>query len=66
MMAFSRVGLFEPKRVPTMKLIPLAAAYVGYIVLCNLSLNVNTVGFYQVRSVEVGNGLAAFKARILA
>jgi solute carrier family 35 protein E3 len=50
MYVFSRIlNMFEPKRFPTFKILPLALAYVGYIVLCNLSLNVNTVGFYQVR-----------------
>lgn len=35
------------------KLIPLAAAYVGYIVLCNLNLNLNPVGFYQIMKIAV-------------
>jgi hypothetical protein len=41
-------GIFQYKKLPQLQLLPLAAAYVGYIVLCNLSLNINTVGFYQV------------------
>jgi hypothetical protein len=49
MVVFARAGMFEVKKLPARKLIPLAAAYVAYIVLCNLSLNINTVGFYQVR-----------------
>lgn len=48
MRLFLRAGLFQYKQLPQLKLLPLAAAYVGYIVLCNLSLNINTVGFYQV------------------
>lgn len=56
MRLFLRAGLFQYKKLPQMQLLPLAAAYVGYIVLCNLSLNVNTVGFYQV--MKVGCSLA--------
>ncbi len=48
MLVLARVGMFEIKAIPQAKLAQLAAAYVGYIVLCNLSLKVNTVGFYQV------------------
>lgn len=46
--------LFEPKVVPRLKLLPLAAAYVGYIVLCNLNLNINPVGFYQITKIAGG------------
>lgn len=48
MLVMARLGVFETKRLPQRALMQLAAAYVGYIVLCNLSLKVNTVGFYQV------------------
>jgi hypothetical protein len=51
MIIMSRMGFFESKRLPTGSLMQLAAAYVGYIVLCNLSLKVNTVGFYQVMKI---------------
>jgi len=43
-------GFFQPKSIPAAKLIPLAMGFVGYIVLCNVSLNINSVGFYQVRA----------------
>lgn len=33
------------------QLLPLAAAYVAYIVLCNLNLNINPVGFYQITKI---------------
>ncbi|KAG1659537.1 hypothetical protein FOA52_016160 [Chlamydomonas sp. UWO 241] len=49
----SRLGVFERKRLPGGSLLQLATAYVGYIVLCNLSLKVNTVGFYQVMKIAV-------------
>jgi len=42
-------GFFQPKSIPASKLIPLAMGFVGYIVLCNVSLNINSVGFYQAR-----------------
>ena len=43
--------MFEAKEVPRLKLLPLAAAYVGYIVLCNLNLNINPIGFYQISKI---------------
>lgn len=43
--------MFEPKVASRMKLLPLAAAYVAYIVLCNLNLNINPVGFYQITKI---------------
>ena len=49
MLVLAKMGYFEVKQIPQARLTQLAAAYVGYIVLCNLSLKVNTVGFYQVR-----------------
>lgn len=52
MRLFLMAGVFQYKKLPQRALAPLAAAYVGYIVLCNLSLNVNTVGFYQVMKVR--------------
>jgi solute carrier family 35 protein E3 len=48
MRVFAASGWFTVKPIPQPKLVTLALAYVAYIVLCNLSLKVNTVGFYQV------------------
>eukprot|EP00879_Flechtneria_rotunda_P019748 GHRR01020752.1.p1 GENE.GHRR01020752.1~~GHRR01020752.1.p1 ORF type:complete len:315 (+),score=67.90 GHRR01020752.1:650-1594(+) len=53
MRLFLKAGMFIQKQVQPRQVFPLAAAYVGYIVLCNLSLNVNTVGFYQVMKIAV-------------
>eukprot|EP00798_Chlamydomonas_sp_ICE-L_P016182 gene16182-22343_t len=53
MSLFSHFGVFERKYIEQRKLAQLAASYVGYIVLCNLSLNINTVGFYQVMKIAV-------------
>ncbi len=54
MRVFASCGMFGVKAIPQRRLVPLAAAYVAYIVLCNLSLKVNTVGFYQVRVPREG------------
>lgn len=53
MQLFLRFGVFEQKQVAKQKLLSLAAAYVGYIVLCNLNLNLNPVGFYQISKIAV-------------
>ena len=53
MQLFLRFGVFEEKKVQRTKLVSLAAAYVGYIVLCNLNLNINPVGFYQISKIAV-------------
>ena len=37
--------------VCNLQVLPLAAAYVGYVVLNNLSLKLNTVGFYQISKI---------------
>ncbi|KAL4522613.1 hypothetical protein Ndes2526B_g01039 [Nannochloris sp. 'desiccata'] len=62
MQGFLRSGLFEPKIVQKRKLLPLAAAYVGYIVLCNLNLNINPVGFYQITKIAVAPAVLAIDA----
>ncbi len=48
MRMFAFYGAFTAKPLPTRAMAPLAAAYVGYIVLCNLNLKINSVSFYQV------------------
>ncbi|GLI68535.1 hypothetical protein VaNZ11_012975 [Volvox africanus] len=53
MRVFAAGGMFPVKPIAQSRLVPLAAAYVAYIVLCNLSLKVNTVGFYQVMKIAV-------------
>ena len=46
-----RFGLFEYKAVELRKIVPLCVAFCGFVVLTNLSLVFNTVGFYQVMKV---------------
>lgn len=53
MRLFLMAGMFQHKPLRQLQVLPLAGAYVGYIVLCNLSLKVNTVGFYQVMKIAV-------------
>ena len=53
MRVFCRFGMFERKVIPTSKLVSLAGAFVAYIVCCNLNLNYNTIGFYQISKIAV-------------
>ena len=43
-----QAGFFEPKTLPWRSLVDLTLSYVGYIVLGNLSIKLNPVGFYQI------------------
>lgn len=47
----SKAGLFEIKRLPIAQVSKLAAFNMGFICLTNLSLQHNSVGFYQVMKV---------------
>lgn len=49
----SRAGLIVPKRLPRRAVIALAGAFTGYIVLSNISLAANTVGFYQLTKIAI-------------
>jgi solute carrier family 35 protein E3 len=48
----AKVGFFTSKPFTPVSVAPLAFGYVGYIILNNLSLNLNTVGFYQILKVR--------------
>ncbi|GIL90469.1 hypothetical protein Vretifemale_18118 [Volvox reticuliferus] len=61
MRVFAAMGMFPAKSIAQNRLVPLAAAYVAYIVLCNLSLKVNTVGFYQVMKIAVAPTVIALE-----
>lgn len=43
---------------------PLAAAFVGYVVFWNLSLQMNSVGFYQLSKIMVLPTVAALEVGI--
>lgn len=62
MQLFLRFGLFEERNVQKSRLFSLAAAYVGYIVLCNLNLNINPVGFYQISKIAVAPAVLLINA----
>lgn len=49
----SKFGVFEPRRLPLMRILPLSAAYVGFIVSNNISIQINTVGFYQIMKIAI-------------
>jgi len=53
MRIFCRFGMFDRKVIPVTRVISLAAAFVAYIVCCNLNLNFNTIGFYQISKIAV-------------
>ncbi|KAF8062003.1 slc35e3 [Scenedesmus sp. PABB004] len=53
MAAMTRGGLFTPKRLPLRRTLPVAAAYVGFVVFNNLSIQVNPVGFYQISKIAI-------------
>ena len=59
MKLFAYMGLYEPKRLPKLSIAPLAASFVGYIVLNNLNLQMNTVGFYQISKIAVAPAVRA-------
>jgi solute carrier family 35 protein E3 len=54
-------GAFQVKSVTIRQVVPLAAAFVAYIVLGNLSLQLNTVGFYQIMKVAVAPTVVAME-----
>ena len=67
MKVFAYFGMYEKKKLPKMSIASLAAAYVGYIVLNNLNLQMNTVGFYQkgfMRALQLSPDHAAMSHRI--
>eukprot|EP00760_Papus_ankaliazontas_P024474 PhM_4_TR2339/c0_g1_i1/m.50078/K15285/SLC35E3; solute carrier family 35, member E3 len=45
------MGLFERKKVEITRVLPLCASFCGFVVLTNLSLVHNSVGFYQLMKV---------------
>lgn len=48
---FRKCGAAEGgKRIARRHLLTLSASFVGYVVLCNLNLRINPIGFYQVRA----------------
>lgn len=46
-----QIGLFTPKRAPLAHVLPLCISFCGFVVLTNLSLQYNSVGFYQIAKI---------------
>ena len=44
------------------QILPLAAAFVGYIVFWNLSLQLNSVGFYQLSKILIAPAIIILEA----
>ncbi|KAF8065848.1 slc35e3 [Scenedesmus sp. PABB004] len=53
MVGMAAAGIFEVRRVPLARSLPVATVYVGTIVLNNLSIQLNTVGFYQISKIAI-------------
>lgn len=53
MVAMAAAGMFQVKKLPWQKSAQVAAAYVGFIVFNNLSIQYNTVGFYQISKIMI-------------
>ena len=51
LLACNALGMFTIKLVPIRKVIPLCLAFVGFVVFNNLSLQYNSIGFYQLMKV---------------
>jgi solute carrier family 35 protein E3 len=45
-----------------LQILPLAAAFVGYIVFWNLSLQLNSVGFYQLSKILIAPAIIILEA----
>lgn len=65
MALFARAGLFTRKRLSAAALLPFALAYVAYVVLNNLSLQMNPVGFYQICKIAIAPCVLALEVAAL-
>lgn len=60
------VGVFEKKALPLRETAKLAAGSMGFVVLTNLSLQHNSVGFYQVMKVMTTPTVVVIEALVYA
>lgn len=65
MRVLARLGFFESKAIPVLKVLPVAIGFVGSVVLCNMSLAMNSVGFYQIMKVAVSPALVLLELLLL-
>jgi solute carrier family 35, member E3 len=54
--------MFQPKPIAWREVLDLAAAYVAYIVLGNVSIKMNPVGFYQVTKALIAPTILAINS----
>ncbi|KAI8804749.1 triose-phosphate transporter family-domain-containing protein [Cladochytrium replicatum] len=47
----ARFGLYQRKRIPWSQVVALSASFCGFVVLTNLSLQYNSIAFYQMAKV---------------
>jgi solute carrier family 35, member E3 len=57
-----RLGIIKRKPLPRRAVVALAGAFAGYIVLCNVSLQLNTVGFYQLTKIAIAPTVLVLEA----
>lgn len=65
MYVFAAFDVYQPKQLAKLKLLPLALAFVGYVVTQNISLRVNTVGFFQISKIAVTPAVLGLEAMIV-
>jgi hypothetical protein len=53
MAGMAAAGIFEVKRLPWARTAPVAVVYVGFVIFNNLSIQTNTVGFYQISKILI-------------
>ena len=51
MRVFARQGFFEVVELSKLQVVPVAAAYIGYVILGNMSIQWNSIGFYQISKI---------------
>ena len=61
LLACNAAGMFTIKKVPIRKVIPLCFAFVGFVVFNNLSLQYNSIGFYQLMKVMTTPAIVAIQ-----
>lgn len=62
---FAALRMYNKKQLPKAQVLPLAVAYVGYVVLNNLSLKINQVGFYQLSKICIAPVVLAMEVLLL-
>jgi solute carrier family 35 protein E3 len=60
-----RINVFQPKRVPVLRILPLAISMICNVVLLNLSLAYSSIQFYQIVRVLVTPAVAMLNSSIV-